>query len=185
MRRILVLVVLFGVSAGVLADHQHYRFSSSGYYFRPPRTLFYLRPDFLFQPRYGFPGYGYHKYHYYPGYPGSGWAGLLLDPGMWTQGQRGTYSTYLQRPVRAPIVRSNSSDLIFDVTPARAVVYLNGKRIGAARDLASERDRYMVLDGHHELRVEYPGYKPFRADLEIEPNRTVRLEIKLDPLPGR
>jgi hypothetical protein len=185
MRRVLALVVLlFGTSASILADHQRYQSSSSGYYFRPPRTLFYLRPDFLFQPKYGY-GYGYgHRYHYYPGYAGYGRA-WLRDPGLWTQGQRGTYSTYLQRPARMPIVRTNTSDLIFNVTPSTAVVYLNGKRIGTAGEMATERDRYMVLDGRHELRVEYPGYKPFRADLNIEPDRTIRLDVKLDPLNGR
>jgi len=83
------------------------------------------------------------------------------------------------------VVRANTSDLIFTVSPRYAKVYLDGKLIGSARDLAGERERYMVLDGIHELRVEYPGYKTFETELQVEPNRTVHLDIRLDPEPER
>ncbi len=195
MRKILILAVLWGVSTGLFAEHQYLRFRSNGYYFRPPRTLFYLRPDYLFRPSfgygyrsYGYPGYGYgdgysysHSYREYshgPGYFGYG------DPN-WVGGLGGTYSMYLQSPAGMEVVRSNTADLIFRVTPARAMIFIDGKLIGSGRDFASERDRYMVLDGTHELRVEYPGYKPFETELNVQPNRTVHLDIELDPAQSR
>ncbi|RPJ59944.1 MAG: PEGA domain-containing protein [Acidobacteria bacterium] len=182
MRKILVLAILWGVSTGLFAEHQYYRFRSNGYYFRPPRTLFHFRPDYLFRPSYG---YGYRSHYGYPGY-GYG-HGYFNGPGYngyypnWVGGLGGTYSTYLQSPAGMEVVRSNTADLIFTVTPARAKIFVDGKLIGSARDFASARDRYMVLDGTHELRVEYPGYKPFQTELDIQPNRTVHLEIELDP----
>ena len=200
MRKILVLAVLWGVSTGVFAEHQYLRFRSNGYYFRPPRTLFYLRPDYLFVPSFGFSfgyGYGYGHGHGYRalGYPGYGYGHGYSSwsyPGSygfgyptWVGGLRGTYSTYLQSPAGMEVVRSNTADLIFSVTPARAMIFVDGKLIGSARDFASERDRYMVLDGTHELRVEYPGYKPFETELNVQPNRTVHLDIQLDPLESR
>ncbi len=201
MRKILVLAVLWGVSTGLFAEHQYLRFRSNGYYFRPPRTLFYLRPDYLFQPSYGY-GYGYgygHRGHGHPGYDYSygypswsySYGGYSNHPGYfgygypsWVGGLGGTYSMYLQSPAGMEVVRSNTADLIFSVTPARAMIFIDGKLIGSGRDFASERDRYMVLDGTHELRVEYPGYKPFETELNVQANRTVHLDIELDPVPS-
>ncbi len=197
MRKILVFAILWGVSAGVFAEHQYFRFRSNGYYFRPPRTLFYLRPDYLFRPAYGY-GYGYGYGHRSYGYPGYGYShgyswsysygGYSNGPGYfqygypnWVGGLGGTYSTYLQSPAGMEVVRSNTADLIFSVTPSRAMIFVDGKLIGSARDFSSERDRYMVLDGTHELRVEFPGYKPFQTELNVQPNRTVHLDIELDP----
>lgn len=199
MRRILVLMVLWGISTGVFAEHQYLRFRSSGYYFRPPRTIFYFRPDYLFAPTLGYRacnpaarvlgsglgcGYGYgHGLGYGLGYGHHEFYGPAQGLG-WVAAPRGTYSLYLQSPV-GEVVRSNTADLIFSVTPARAMVFLDGKLIGSARDFASERDRFTVLDGVHELRVEYPGYKPFHTELHVEPNRTVHLDIALDPVSAR
>ncbi|RPJ86118.1 MAG: PEGA domain-containing protein [Acidobacteria bacterium] len=189
MRKILILAILWGVSTGLFAEHQYYRFRSNGYYFRPPRTLFHFRPDYVFRPsygygyrsHYGYPGYGYgrgYSYSYREYFNGPGYYGYYPN---WVGGLGGTYSTYLQSPAGMEVVRSNTADLIFSVSPARAKIFVDGKLIGSARDYASARDRYMVLDGTHELRVEYPGYKPFQTELDIQPNRTVHLDIELDP----
>jgi hypothetical protein len=194
MRKILVLAVLWGVSTGLFAEHQYLRFRSNGYYFRPPRTLFYMRPDYLFWPSYGF-GYGYSNGYGTLGYRGYG-RGSWSYPygryscctgygyGNWVGGFGGTYSMYLQSPAGMEVVRSNTADLIFSVTPARAMIFVDGKLIGSGRDFATARDRYMVLDGTHELRVECPGYKPFETELSVQPNRTVHLDIQLDPVPS-
>ncbi|MFB3905651.1 MAG: PEGA domain-containing protein [Acidobacteriota bacterium] len=191
MRKILVLAILWGVSTGLFAEHQFLRFRSNGYYFRPPRTLFHFRPDYLFWPSYGF-GYGYPGFGYangrswsYP-YGGYGCPGYpeYAQPD-WVGRSVGTYSTYIQSPAGMEVVRSNTADLVFKVTPARAMIFVDGKLIGSARDFTSERDRYMVLDGLHELRVEFPGYKPFQTELDVQPNRTVHLDIELDPEPSK
>jgi len=194
MRKILALTVLLGLTTGVFAEHQYLRYRSNGYYFRPPRTLFYMRPDYLFRPSYGYAygGYGYPGPGYGYGYPWAySYGGYAYGPGYfgygfpWVGGIGGTYSTYLQSPAGMEVVRVNTADLVFNVTPARAKIFVDGKLIGSAHDFSSERDRYMVLDGTHQLRVEYPGYKPFETELDVEPNRTVHLEIELDPVPDR
>ncbi len=193
MRRILVLAILWSVSTGVFAEHQYFHYRSNGYFFRPPRTLFYMRPNYLFPPVYGYGyggyghrgyGYGYGYSHSYGGY--SNWPGYFgYGYPDWVGGFGGTYSTYLQSPAGMEVVRSNTADLIFSVTPGRAMIFVDGKLIGSGRDFATERDRYMVLDGNHDLRVEYPGYKPFHTELTVQPNRTVHLDIELDPAQSR
>ena len=179
MRRILLLTVLLGVSSSVLAGDRCYGFRSSGYYFRPPRSTFFYRPDYLFNrgfayPRAYFPGrYGY-------GYYGRGFSPYYPPGGGFVGGPRGTYVTYVQSPTATEFVRSNASDIVFTVTPSRAQIYVDDKLIGSAQDYSSQRDRYEVINGFHELRIEYPGYKPYRAQMNIEANRTVHVEVELD-----
>ncbi|GEM_PF-1871637 len=194
MRKLIVLAIVFTSCLPLLAQYSGYS-RQHGYYFRPSRTILNFRPDYVFQPYssgygygygYGYReyGYGYREYHCYgDSYlygPGATWY-----PGLWSQGGRGTYSTYLMSPAGIEVVRSNSSDLVFKVTPERALVYVDGKLIGNAGSFSTERDRYMVLDGRHELRVEYPGYKPFDTELDVQANRTIHLDIELTKLATR
>lgn len=197
MRRIVLLIVLLGVFSSVTAGDVCSGFSPSGYYFRPPRSAFFYRPDYLFYGAYSRPylysfapyGYrrGYGNPYGYGGYYAAGRFSPYYPPGAaWVGGSRGTYSTRLQTPAGgAEFVRTNTSDLIFTVTPARAQIYIDDKLIGSARDYASHRDRYEVINGQHELRIEYPGYKPYRAEMNIQPNRTVKVEVQLDRAGGR
>ncbi len=83
------------------------------------------------------------------------------------------------------VVQANTAHLIFKVVPSKALIYLDGKLIGSARDFATERDRYMLVDGTHELRIEYPDYEPFQTEMEMVPNRTLYLDIELRPTPSQ
>jgi hypothetical protein len=78
------------------------------------------------------------------------------------------------------IVRANTSDLIFRVHPSRALVYVDGKLIGNARDFSNQRERYPLIEGEHSLRIQFPGYEPFQTDMTVIPNRTLTLDIKLE-----
>jgi hypothetical protein len=86
-------------------------------------------------------------------------------------------------PIDAEIVRANTSDLIFQVHPAKALVYIDEMLIGSARDFATQRDRYTILVGQHVLRIEAPGYEPYQTEMKIMANRTLHLDIELEPLP--
>ena len=50
-------------------------------------------------------------------------------------------------------------------------------------DFGSERDRYPLISGPHELRIELPGFLPFQTEMEVAPNRILNLEIELQPEP--
>ncbi len=85
-------------------------------------------------------------------------------------------------PIDAEIVRANTTDLIFQVHPAKALVYIDEMLIGSARDFATQRDRYTILEGHHDLRIEALGYEPYQTEMKIMANRTLNLDIELEPL---
>jgi hypothetical protein len=188
MRRILALAVLFGMWSGVLGAPGPYG-RSSGYYFRPSRTIFFYRPDYLF-PAYGFGNFGWRRFDgcniYSRGYAWGPYRpysfgpyhGGAYAPQVWVGGLSGAYSFYLQSPIDSQLVQSNTADLVFNVTPSYAQVYVDNKLIGSARDYASG-DHYTVIDGVHSLRVEYPGYKPFQAQMNVQANRTVHVDVEL------
>ena len=75
----------------------------------------------------------------------------------------------------------NTANLVFRVVPSMALVYLDDKLIGKARDFATE-NRYMIVDGEHSLCVDFPGYRSFEAEMTIVPNRTLYLDIELESI---
>ena len=84
--------------------------------------------------------------------------------------------------VPTEIVRANTSDLIFQVDPSKALVYVDGRLIGSAGDFATKRNRYPIVDGPHDLRIEFPGYRPFKTEIEVVANRTLNLTVDLESL---
>jgi hypothetical protein len=93
----------------------------------------------------------------------------------------GIYRVIVDSPPTGGFFRANTSFVIFNVTPARALVYIDDKLIGSAGDFATERDRYMVMDGEHHLRIECHGFLPFEAQLDVVPNKTLHFDIELEP----
>lgn len=156
--------------------------SLDGYFFPPPRELYYFRPDLYvyqvsrpyYRPRYHRP-----SDYYFPGYSRRVGYGSFLDLGR-PYRQYGIYRLIVGSPPTGGFIKANSSDLIFDVVPARALVYIDGKLIGSAGDFASKRDRYPLLDGEHDLRIECPGYLPFETQLDVVPDRLLHLNIELE-----
>jgi hypothetical protein len=78
------------------------------------------------------------------------------------------------------VVRANTSDLIFQVTPAHALVYIDGRLIGSGGDFSHEKSRYPIVDGLHVLRIEFPGYRTFETRMEVVANRTLNLTVELE-----
>ena len=83
------------------------------------------------------------------------------------------------------IVQANTASLIFSVVPQRALIYINDRLIGSARDFSTEKERYTLVEGIHNLRVEFPGYIPFLSEMQIIPNRTLHLDLELERAAGR
>ncbi|MDA2938611.1 PEGA domain-containing protein [Acidobacteria bacterium AH-259-A15] len=141
-----------------------------GHFFLPSRTLFFFRPDL-----------------YIYGHAFSGpiiYSSPVYQTVSFLHGQRsyGVYQIVLNSPVRTEIVRANTADLIIKANPPKALVYVDDKLIGSARDFATERDRYTLLEGAHHLRIEFPGYKSFQTEMEVVANRTLHLDIELPRL---
>lgn len=155
-----------------------------GHFFPPPKTMYYFRPD-LYVYRVGSPFYNRAYYHrsYYDNFfePYRGRAGRSYP---YLSNRIPTYSIYrivVNPPPTGGVVRVNTSDVVFNVTPPKALVFVDDKLIGSARDFATTRDRYTLIDGDHNLRIEFPGYQPFTTRLQVVPDRTLHLEIQLEP----
>jgi len=173
--------------------------STRSYFFPPPKSLYFFRPDLnIYQiprramvnpyypsyPNYSFPLYGYPVYSYprISPYAYSPYSEVCVSQGCRGESGYGVYGVVLGPPPTGGVVRANSSDIIFGVQPSRALVFIDGRLIGSAGDFATQRDRYTILDGEHQLRIEYPGYRAFETKLEIVPNRTLHLDIQLEQL---
>ncbi len=145
------------------------------HFFPPSRTLFFFRPDLYIR----------NHLHSTP---------LIYAPPLHSQpyhesvsdtlsaGSPRIYLLAVTGPIDAEIVRANTTDLIFQVHPTQALVYIDGMLIGSAGDFATQRDRYTILEGQHDLRIEARGYDPFQTQMDIMANRTLHLDIDLEPL---
>ena len=151
----------------------------AGHFFSPPRNLFYYRPDLYVYGTH----FQYRSSYSYGRCPTSGFYRSTL-PRYHGSHSRGVYQLIINSPAGGEVVRANTADLIFEVSPSRALIYIDRKLIGSARNFATERDRYMLIAGEHSLLIEFSGYKPFRTDMQIVPNRTLRLDIALEELPS-
>ncbi len=147
------------------------------HFFLPSRTLFFFRPDLYVQSHlrstpliYAPPLLHSQPYHE-----------SVSD--IRSPGNPRIYLLAVTGPIDAEIVQANATDLIFQVHPAQALVYIDGMLIGSAGDFSTQRDRYTILEGQHDLRIEARGYEPFQTQMDIIPNRTLHLDIDLEPLP--
>ena len=77
-------------------------------------------------------------------------------------------------------VRAKTSALIFDVTPRKALVYVDGTFIGSGRDFSTLKSSYPIVDGLHVLRIEFPGYRTFETRMDVVANRTLNLTVELE-----
>jgi hypothetical protein len=161
-------------SVPLRGDHSLVRIPER-HFFAPSRTLFFFRPDLYVRshirstPLIHLPPLHSQRYHesatdtHFPGNPR-------------------IYLLAVTGPIDAEVVRANTTDLIFQVQPAKALVYIDGMLIGSAGDFATRRDRYTILEGQHDLRIEAHGYDPFQTQMDIVPDRTLHLDIDLEPL---
>jgi hypothetical protein len=163
-RSVLLLAFLLLLAPALRGEHN--RSSVQGrHFFQPSRTLFFFRPDL------------YVRLHSAP-------PPIVYSPVMHSQ-QTAPHGNRIYRVVMpgfAPseVVRANTSDLIFQVTPAHALVYIDGRLIGSGGDFSHEKSRYPIVDGLHVLRIEFPGYRTFETRMEVVANRTLNLTVELE-----
>ena len=148
------LFITFSLAGSLQAEH-FLTPVRKGHFFLPSRTLFFFRPDLYVQsyyrPRFRRPTY------YRPS----------VCPSQVSAAPR-VYQLSLSAP-RTEIVRANTADLIFNVHPPRALVFVDGRVIGSARNFATQRDRYTLVQGRHDLRIEFPGYQSFQSEMDVVP----------------
>ncbi len=178
MKRAIFATVLCGaiLAPTILAQERGHRF------FKPPRATFFRNP-ILYPPIRDSLHFRHYPGYYVRGYctPHDGLYGSQGDPRSY---EGGVHRIYLQTPiVGGEVVRANHSDIVFNVDPPKALIFVDGKLIGSARDFASERDSYSLIEGEYELRIEFPGFKPFISRMDIVSNKTLHLDIELEEEP--
>ena len=147
---------------------------SDRHFFGPPRTLFFFQPS-LYLNAYARPVVISPVFYSSPHRMGVSYINSHPQP------TPRVYPILLNSNVRGEIVQANTGDMILKVTPPRALVYVDGRLIGSGQDFTNERSRYPLMAGPHELRIELPGFLPFQSEMEVAPNRTLHLEIELQP----
>lgn len=68
-----------------------------------------------------------------------------------------------------------------EVEPDDASIYLDGKFVGTAQDLASLRRGLLVEPGEHTVAVVRPGRESVERKFEVEAGEELDLEIELEP----
>lgn len=159
----LFFLIALAFSIPMRGDHLFPHFPRN-HFFPPSRTLFFFRPDL------------YVRTYFVP-------TPLIYAPPIHSHPDNPRiYLLAVTGPIDAQVVRANTSDLIFQVRPGKALVYINEMLIGSARDFATRRDRYTIMAGQHDLRIEARGYEPYETRMDIAADRTLHLEIDLEPL---
>ncbi len=144
----------------------------AGHFFLPSRSFFYYRPDNFLYGQYGascgYPHFSYREPR------------VAVTPLL-----RPRYK--VRRSLARAVVGSKgvriiptSAQVVFDVVPPSALVYVDGRLMGSARSFADEETAFPINEGTHVLRLEASGYQSYEADLASIPGRTVRLDITLE-----
>jgi hypothetical protein len=69
------------------------------------------------------------------------------------------------------------------VEPPDARVSIDGRELGAARQLAGPQQFVALTPGLHRIDLALPGFKPAKAVVEIAPHRAHLLRLQLVPDP--
>jgi hypothetical protein len=77
-------------------------------------------------------------------------------------------------------VRVTPGQLELIVRPPDASVYLDGRLLGSAQELADLHAGLIVDPGAHSLDMVRPGYEAQRLDFEVESGQTVNLQVTLE-----
>lgn len=85
------------------------------------------------------------------------------------------------RERRRVVVGTDPARLYFLVEPADASIYLDGRFLGTAEELADLRSGLMVNPGSHELTVLHPSFQEEKVDLEVVAGEDLEVEVHLRP----
>ncbi len=76
--------------------------------------------------------------------------------------------------------RSEPGRLVLRIRPDDASVYLDGKFLGTARDIARLRSGLIVDAGEHRVEVVRPGLEGVDREVRVESGREVEVELDLE-----
>lgn len=81
--------------------------------------------------------------------------------------------------------RGEPGRLALALSPADASVYLDGRFLGTAGELAKLSSGLIVDPGEHTLEVVRPGYESDSTEFEVEAGEEVTIEVELEVLSNR
>lgn len=84
------------------------------------------------------------------------------------------------RQAEALDARGEPGRAVVRVTPDDASIYLDGRFLGTARELARLRSGLIVDPGEHELEVVRPGHEPASKSFEVDPGEEVEVVLDLE-----
>jgi len=68
------------------------------------------------------------------------------------------------------------------VSPYSADIYVDGRYIGKTGDFSSNMSAASLRTGRHMLEFRAPGYKSYKAEVNVSPDGLVSIEYALQPL---
>jgi PEGA domain-containing protein len=78
--------------------------------------------------------------------------------------------------------RAEHGRVRLEVEPDDASIYLDGKFVGTAQDLANLRNGLLVDPGRHSVAVVRPGREGVEREFEVQSGEELELEIELEPV---
>ena len=66
------------------------------------------------------------------------------------------------------------------ISPAEAAVYLDGRFVGIAAELAELTGGLLMDPGEHEIQVVHPGYRTLEQTFDVEADAATHLELELE-----
>ncbi|MGA2193452.1 MAG: PEGA domain-containing protein [Nitrospirota bacterium] len=72
--------------------------------------------------------------------------------------------------------------IVTQVKPDSALVYVDGKYYGRARDFARRIDSLTVYPGTHKVDISAEGYKTYSEEISVNPGGLVPIVTDLQPL---
>jgi len=112
---------------------------------------------------------------------------IARQPPIFTEeaGTGGTGGAAQRQPIPAATApaqfapRSGEAYLVFSVTPATALVRINGRALGTAQDYDGSVGRALVAAGVYTIQIESPGYLQYQQEWEIAAGSVTDIAVTL------
>jgi hypothetical protein len=180
-------------------------FASPGVYAAPFR---FYRPYYSFRPRFslgfglwvGYPiaysdpyyyGYPYDPYAYPEYYPPSAYGDLV--PNLSSSYPPANYPTTSapqsghseSGPVQGSVVAepgAASGSVSFEISPATAEVYIDGKLVGRVSDLGPTTQPLALVPGRHHVEIRADGYQTLSIDADVAAGQVIPYQGTMQPV---
>lgn len=78
-------------------------------------------------------------------------------------------------------LRTEAGRVVMRISPGEASVYVDGRFVGIAGELAAVRDGLLMDPGEHTLQVFHPGHESVERPFVVEAGKTIELKVELRP----